>query len=40
MPLPAGPRIPQPPLSHPRPPYPVDGPPAVNKLRKPTYNVR
>lgn len=26
---------------HPRPPYPVDGPPpAVNKLRKPTYNVR
>lgn len=23
-----------------RPPYPVDGPPAVDKLRKPTYNVR
>jgi hypothetical protein len=41
MPLPGGPRIaqPQPPLNHPRPPYP-DGPPVVNKLRKPTYNVR
>lgn len=41
MPLPSGPRMAQPPLNHPRPPYPVDGPPpAVNKLRKPTYNVR
>lgn len=25
---------------YPRPPYPVDGPPVVDKLRKPTYNVR
>ncbi|KAH8695949.1 acyl transferase/acyl hydrolase/lysophospholipase [Talaromyces proteolyticus] len=40
MPLPGPPRMAQSNPSHPRPPYPVDGPPAVNKLRKPTYNVR
>jgi hypothetical protein len=38
MPLPGAPRPVQP--GYHRPPYPVDGPPVVNKLRKPTYNVR
>lgn len=42
MPLPGAP--PRPIQSshggYPRPPYPVDGPPVVDKLRKPTYNVR
>lgn len=41
MPLPgAAPRPLQAPLGGHRPPYPVDGPPVVDKLRKPTYNVR
>lgn len=41
MPLPgAAPRPLQAPLGGYRPPYPVDGPPVVDKLRKPTYNVR